>query len=176
VEPYRTRRTDALIDIGERLRTSGLIFNFKRLRILASDCSRREAPAADNRLAGKRPTYPARGSEGSNPSSCRGQGYAVERTGAHGGMICPTCHGRRFVTGLTGDQPFSARNRLYLITRRTPTLTRSPRNAELIRAELVRTAKQRLRAPTTLRFSRVDPPWWEESQALLHSGRRRRQS
>jgi phosphoglycerate dehydrogenase-like enzyme len=27
-EPYRARRADALIDIGERLRIKGLIFNF----------------------------------------------------------------------------------------------------------------------------------------------------
>jgi hypothetical protein len=29
VEPYRVRRADALIDIGERLRMTGLIFNFR---------------------------------------------------------------------------------------------------------------------------------------------------
>jgi hypothetical protein len=36
VEPYRVRRADALIDIGERLRMTGLIFNF-RGQILAND-------------------------------------------------------------------------------------------------------------------------------------------
>src|SRR6516165_10592339 len=36
------RRADALIDIGERLRMTGLIFSFKRLRILANDLSRRK--------------------------------------------------------------------------------------------------------------------------------------
>jgi hypothetical protein len=51
VEPYRARRADALIDIGERLRMTGLIFNFYQLRILANDCrgtsggDRRQVPA-----------------------------------------------------------------------------------------------------------------------------------
>jgi hypothetical protein len=40
-ELYRARRADALIDIGGRLRMTGLIFNFWRLRILADDCGRR---------------------------------------------------------------------------------------------------------------------------------------
>jgi hypothetical protein len=50
-ELYRARRADALIDMGERLRITGLIFNLQRRRILANDCSRREAPSPDNRLA-----------------------------------------------------------------------------------------------------------------------------
>ena len=50
---YRVRRADALIDIGKRLRITGLIFSYWRLRILAN-CSRRDAPAADNGLATRR--------------------------------------------------------------------------------------------------------------------------
>ena len=50
VEPYRVRRADALIDIGERLRMTGLIFNFSSCKFSRTTQSA-QSPAADNRLA-----------------------------------------------------------------------------------------------------------------------------
>ena len=67
-------------------------------------------------------------------------------------MICSTCHGA---------------NRRSTIVRYEPAMPDDAAHAdpnaiteerELIRAELVRTAKQRLRAPTALRLSRIAPP------------------